>query len=103
MVQGAISRQRKTVHLSPRSFCQRKEETLRILIRINLNPVPKGDQRKGTLPSFLTFDIFLEQQWDGTLIVDQHPRTGVLIQSDVRDPEVLLIRQHYGSAKQQYK
>lgn len=48
----------------------------------------------------LTFESFLKQKGDRTFVVDQHPRTGVLVQDDVCHPKVLLICQYYASAKQ---
>lgn len=47
-----------------------------------------------------TFDCLLQQQRNGTLVVDEHARRRILVQEDVGDSEVLLMRQDHTSAQQ---
>lgn len=59
----------------------------------------KQRPKKTSLPGAQTFDRLLQQQGDGTLVVDQHARRSVLIQDDVRHSHVLLQRHQNAPAE----
>lgn len=86
VVQGRIGRHWATVDLRPRGFCMRRDAGG--CIDEGEDTVTREETRSGAQ----TFDCFLQQQEDGTLVVDQHARRVVLIENDVRHSHVLLQR-----------